>query len=230
MRASIKAILCITSLVLFSSSTHAHPEDFQGWLITNAHIGLDQKNKYQLYLEAQPRQASDWKRAGTFQGRVALTYNVEKNVSLYVGYAWTPLFLDAQYHRDYRDEQLFWQQALLRHDFLGLQWQHRFRLEQRKLMRTDGISNRIRYLMRGSYALNEAKDFGLTSFDELMINLNSIDNGPWEGYDRNRIFFGPYWVVGSGRYEVGYLGEHQKRFGNDERWAHVMLVTASYTF
>lgn len=216
--------------LLDAPSAEAHPHDFEGWLVASSHIALDEKKTYQVYLEGQPRVGDNWQRVGTVQGRFALNYNLDKNLGFYLGYAWTPNLLDAQYHRDYRDEHRLWQQVIYRYDLWGVQWQHRFRQAQRFIARTDEVANRGRYLLRGSYGLTQQKDFGLTGYDEFMFNYNSVRNGPWSGYDRNRLFFGPYWQVGDARYEVGYLGEHQKRFGSDERWAHVILVSAAYNF
>jgi hypothetical protein len=208
----------------------ATPQDFQGWFITNAHISVEKTKTIQLYFEGQPRLGDDWKRAATFQGRAALVYNYDRSLGFYLGYAWTPSFFDASYHRDFRDEQRFWQQVVYRHDLFGLQWQHRLAEEQRILMRSSGIVHRIRYLVRGSVALNQQGNFGLTGYETVMVNLNDVEGVVQSGYDRNRIFFGPYWIVGAGRYEVGYLGEHLKRFGSDERWAHAILMSASYNF
>lgn len=207
----------------------ATPQNFEGWLITSTQIALDEERRYQLYLEAHPRFGDNWQRAATVQGRVALFYTITPHLSTALGYAWTPNLYDSQYHRDFRNEHRPWQQLLLRHDLFGVQWQHRFRQEQRFIARTDEVSHRSRYQLRGSYALTEKKDFGLTAFDEVMVHLNAVQHGPWAGYDRNRIFFGPYWQVDNIRYEVGYLGEHLKRFGSDERWAHALLLSIAVT-
>jgi hypothetical protein len=223
-----KTIYCIAYLLCGAATAYAHPHDFEGWLNTNALIELDREKKYQLYVEVQPRVADNWQRAATFHGRTALAYSVGPSLSLYLGYAWTPALYDANYHRDYRDEQRLWQQLLFRYDLYGFQWQHRFRQEQRMITRTNGEANRSRYLIRSSYALNERKSFGVTAFNEIMFHWESLDNGPWKGYDRSRLFLGPYWILGSCRYELGYLGEHLKRFGSDERWAHVLQLSASY--
>lgn len=218
----------LTSIMCLHAA--AHPHDFEGWIVTSTHIALDEQKRYQVYMEGQPRVGDNWRRAATFQGRFALNYNIDKSLGFYLGYAWTPAFYDADYHRDYRDEHRIWQQITYRHDLAGLQWQHRFRQEQRFIARTDEVANRGRYQLRGSYGLTEKKNFGLTGYDEFMFHYNNVQNGPWDGYDRNRLFFGPYWQVDNARYEVGYLGDHLKRFGSDERWAHVILVSASYDF
>lgn len=206
------------------------PQDFEGWFVTQAHISLEDTKTYQLFLEVQPRVGDYWQRAATVQGSVAMVYNVSTSLAFYAGYAWTPSFYNAEYHKRYRDENRIWEQVIYRHEALGIQWLHRLREEQRFIAETQGVSNRIRYMLKGSYALTDAKDFGLTAFDEFMVTINTVKNGPWDGYDRNRAFFGPFWIVSSARYEVGYLGELSKRFGSDERWAHVILLTASFSF
>jgi hypothetical protein len=215
-------------LVAMCGAAWATPRDFQGWAVTSAHIALDHSRTYQLYLEAQPRVGDDWQRATTFQGRAALNYNPYRNLRLHAGYAWTPILINSEGHRDFRDEQRLWQQILFSHAHLGIQWQHRLRQEQRFIMRTNGTSHRSRYLLRGTYPLSSGGMHGLTAFEEVMVNLRGIEGGPWGGYDRNRVFAGPFWQIGAARVEVGYLGEHAKRFGDDSRWVHAIAVFTSF--
>lgn len=220
-------------LFLFCSgagSANAVPTDFQDWTLVTAHVSLDKAKRYQVYFEAQPRVGDNWQRMERLLIRPAVVYNVTANLGLYLGYAWTPLFIDSQYHRDYRDENRIWQQLLYKHSFLDMQWQHRLRQEQRFIERADGVSNRFRYLLRGSHALSESGTFGLTGYNEIFVTFNSIDGGPWSGYDRDRVFIGPYWTVNNARYEVGYLGEHAKRFGPDERYISALMISANFNF
>lgn len=219
------AVLCVRI-----SASQATPTDFEGWVTASALTSLDESKTYQLYLELQPRIGDNWQRAAIMLLRPAVVYNPSKALSLYAGYAWHPSFYDANYHRTYRDEQRLWQQILYKHDLWGIAWQHRLRQEQRKIEHTNGVSNRTRYLIRESYALTDDRKFGVTAFEELMVNLNGVDGGPWDGYDRSRIFLGPYWSVNNARYEVGYLGEHAKRFGTDERWVNAVAVAALFIF
>jgi hypothetical protein len=207
---------------------HAIPQDFEGWTSTSAHIALDKTRTFQLYLEAQPRVGDMWQRATTFQTRVALNYNVDRNLRLHAGYAWTPLFINSQRYRDYRDEQRLWQQVLYAHELGGILVQHRVRQEQRFITRTDGTLHRSRYLVRGSYPFSINRDVGLTGYEEVMVNLNSVTGGPRGGYDRNRIFVGPFWQLDNARFEVGYLGDHVKRFGDDSLWIHAIAAFTSF--
>jgi len=220
--------LCV--LLTFTNLVSATPSDIEQWTNINAHVTLERSKTLRLYLEIQPRQGDDLQRLGTVQHQAALVISTRESLSLYAGYAWTPFFLNAEYHRDYRDEQRLWQSVNYREEIGGIQWLLRLRQEQRMIMRTDGTSNRSRLMLKGSYPLHVDENFGLTWSDEVMYTLNATTDGPVRGYDRNRLFFGPYWSVDRTRYEIGYLGEHQKRFGDDERWAHVLAVSVAYNF
>jgi hypothetical protein len=227
-----RLIRYVTLCVAFTStnSVTATPSDIEQWTNINAHIALERSETLRFYLEIQPRQGDDAQRLGTVQHQAALVISPSESLSLYAGYGWTPYFLNSEYHRDYRDEQRLWQSVNYRRDLAGSHWLLRLRQEQRMIMRTDGTSNRSRLLLKGSYPLLADENFGLTWSDEVMYTLNATTGGPVSGYDRNRIFFGPYWRIERTRYEVGYLGEHQKRFGDDERWAHVLAISVSCNF
>lgn len=214
----------------FIRAVSATPTDIEQWTNINAHIALESSESLRLYLEIQPRQGDDLRRLGLVQHQAALVITPRKALSLYLGYAWTQFLLNTDYHRDYREEQRLWQSFNYRGELAGVQWLLRLRQEQRKITRTDGTSNRSRLMLKGSYPLTWDEEFGLTWSDEVMFTLNFTPGGPARGYDRNRLFFGPYWRVNSTRYEVGYLGEYQKRFGDDERWAHVFAVSVAYNF
>lgn len=230
----MNTLVRIASLVFFIfigiSPVHGVPTDFQDWTLLTAHVKLDEAKRYQFYFEIQPRVGDNWQRMERLLVRPAVVYNVNPHLALYLGYAWTPLFMDSQYQRDYRDENRIWQQILYRHSFLDLQWQHRIRQEQRFIEHGDGVSNRFRYLLKGSYGLTEDDNFGITGYDELFVTFNSVEGGPSAGYDRNRFFIGPYWVVENARYEVGYLGEHARSFGSGERYINALMIFANFNF
>jgi hypothetical protein len=211
-----------------SRTLAADENDFQGWFQATGSFSVDQNKKYQAFLEIQPRMGANWERFDRLFVRPALTYNVRPDVGVSLGYAWIPYFLDVELHRTFGQEQRLWQQLLFRHESGNWQWQHRLRPEQRFLEGVEGVSNRLRYFIRGSYSLDPDGSFGLTGFEEFFVTLNSTDQGPKAGYDRNRVFFGPFWREGAMRYEVGYVLEHVHRFGNDQRW--VSAVWSSIVF
>jgi len=230
MRLSLRILALVIAVYLTPTRARAMPTDFEGWLTTTALLPLEESQTYQFYLELQPRVGDDWKRMALLVVRPAFVYNVLPHLALYGGYAWVPKFYNTSYHREYRDEQRIWQQAVFRHDGFRLSWVHRLRQEQRKIAETDGVSNRTRYLLRGSYPLEGVLVSGITAYDEFMVNLNGVAGGPRGGFDQNRIFIGPYWESASSRYEVGYLGELDRRFGDEPRWVNAIAVLASFSF
>jgi hypothetical protein len=216
--------------ILGARCAYAQRTDFQSWTLVTAQKTLDSEKRWFLYLEAQPRIGDDISRLERLLIRPALGYNYDKSLVFYLGHAWTPTFSDTHYRHDFRNENRIWQQALYKHDWLGLAWQHRFRQEQRFIDDASSVSNRTRYLVRGSYRIAESQDFGITGYNELFVTENSVERGPRAGFDRDRFFLGPYLVSGKGRYEIGYLGEYGKRFGNSDRMINAIMLAANYSF
>jgi hypothetical protein len=198
--------------------------------VVGSNIPLDAAKRYQLYLEAQPRLGNDFQRIATSQLRSALSYAASPQGSFALGHAWTPIFYDTNYHRIYRDEHRIWQGVSFTHAVSGVALQHRIRQEQRFMEHASDVSHRSRYQLRGTLPLSATGDFGITAFDEFMVHLNSVRQGPASGYDRNRVFIGPFWQISETRYECGYLGEHAKRFGDDPRWVHAVLLSVVRSF
>jgi len=210
------------------SASLADQSDFQGWFQASGVVSLDHSKRYQLFLEVQPRVGANWERFDRLFIRPALTYNLRSDLGVSLGYLWGPGFLDTELHRDFREEHRVWQQLVFRDERGYLQWQHRVRPEARFIEDVQGTAVRLRYMLRGSYQLFPESGAGVTSFDELFIACNSIENGPHAGYDRNRFFVGPFWKREVVRYEVGYLVEHVQRFGDDQRWVHAIWSAISF--
>lgn len=230
--AAVKVFLGVLILlwVAHYQPCFAQQTDFQSWSIITATASLDAEKKFFVYAEVQPRVGDNISRLERLLMRPALGYNLNKNVALYLGYAWTPTFMDAHYDGDFRNENRIWQQVLIKHTDFGVDWQHRIRQEQRIIEDASGPSNRTRYLLRGSYGLADDKSFGVTGYNEIFVTENSTHRGPKGGFDRNRFFAGPYIVSGPARYEAGYLGEYARRFGSDSRMINALLVSASFSF
>lgn len=232
MRKSLLTLIAIISSALFApSSANAQQTDFEGWAQYLANIGLDKDRTWVWTIEEQPRIGDDWRRLNTNMVRTFMTYNVDKHFGVSLGYLWGPQFYNSHYYHIYRDENRTFLQLSYKHDLWGMAWVHRYRQEQRFIENTAGsVSNRARYLIRGSYPLSEDKNFGLTGYNEIFVNFNSVYNGPTGGYDQDRLFFGPYWKVDNARYEVGFLEQHTQRFGLESRWAQVIMFMASFDY
>lgn len=223
-------LLLATQLTTLCSGALATPTDSEAWLVLGSKVPLDAAKRYQLYLEVQPRLGNDFQRMSTTQIRSSVTYLFGPRWELAIGHAWTPILYDADYHRIYIDEHRAWQGISFTHKALGVTLQHRIRQEQRFIESASDVSHRSRYQLRGSIPFSANGEFGVTVFDEVMTHLNSVHQGPTSGYDRNRVFIGPFWQVAGTRYEFGYLGEHAKRFGADERWVNAVLCSAVRSF
>ena len=224
--------LAAWALVTFSlSSSYAQQTDFEGWFQYLVNIGIDEKRAWVVTLEEQPRLADDWRRLNTNIIRGFVSYNWTPQFSTGMGYLWGPQFLNSRYYHVYRDENRTFVQLQYKHQKWGLDWVHRYRQEQRFIENTDGsVSNRARYLLRGSYPLSADKNFGLTGYNEIFINFNSVHNGPTGGYDQDRLFFGPYLKVANARYELGFLEQHTQKFGLEPRWAQVIAFSAAFDY
>jgi len=212
------------------SSAQAQKTDFQSWTLVTATVNIDPDKKFFAYMEAQPRIGDDISRLERLLIRPAVGYNLNQNLALTLGYAWTPTFSNAAYEGDFRNENRIWQQLLYKHDMWGLKWQHRLRQEQRIIEDASSTSNRTRYLLRGSYGLASDSSYGLTGYNEIFVTENGTHKGPIGGFDRDRFFFGPYLVSGPGRYEIGYLGEYARQFGKDSRMINAIMLSAQYNF
>jgi hypothetical protein len=223
-------LLFVSHSLVTCRTAQAQRTDIQSWTLATAQVNLDSDKKWLLYAEAQPRIGDNISRLERLLLRPAVGYNFAKSTTFYLGYAWTPTFVNFNYDGDFRNEQRIWQQVLYKHELFGLAWQHRLRQEQRFIDDASSVSNRTRYLLRGSYRLAEEYDAGLTGYNELFVTEHSVERGPRAGFDRDRFFFGPYLVSGAGRYEIGYLGEYGKRFGNSDRMINAIMVAANYSF
>lgn len=224
------SLIALMGMLLTTSTCYAQKTDFQSWNQVTATVNLDPQKEWFAYMEAQPRIGDDVSRLERLLIRPALGYNVSQSVAVFLGYAWTPTFMNANYDEDFRNENRVWQQVLYKHSLWGMDWQHRIRQEQRMIQHTEGTSNRTRYLVRGSQPLSDDGKFGLTGYNELFVTLNGTENGPIGGFDRDRFFFGPYVEYGPARYEVGYVGEYARQFGNDSRMINAILVSANFSF
>jgi hypothetical protein len=226
----LRALTCTALAIAFPVTAVAQQHDVQSWSLVTANIALPGDARWFLYLEAQARLGDDVSRMERLLLRPALGHQLSDDVAVSLGYAWTPTFTNTSYETDFRSEHRIWQQAVIRHGGAGLSWQHRIRQEQRMIDETSGTSHRTRHLVRASLAPGIGRRIGVTGYHELFITWNSVDGGPRAGFDRSRIFIGPYLTRDHVRYEAGYVGEYGRRFGNNDRIIHALLVSANMTF
>jgi hypothetical protein len=208
--------------------------DFQSWFQTTALIKLtSQEPKFSLYLEAQPRFGDNSSSLERLLLRPALVYHVTPALSLWAGYAWTPTYLTPTYQDDFRNESRAWEQMQYTQKLedTSITLVHRLRQEQRFLQNAGGTSHRTRYLLRASAPWCPEGAHGLTGYNEAFVTWNGPENAPRKGFDRDRVFVGPYWTIAPGmRLEVGYLGEYARHFRDGQRLIQGVLTSLQMNF
>ena len=227
------ALLLFSFSILFEviliKKAHAQQSDFQIWSLVTADISIDEgEKKWLIYLETQARAGDDASDFERILLRPAIGYNLNPNLTFFLGYAWTPTFLNTNLLSEFGDEHRIWQQIIYKHQTLNLNWLHRLRQEQRFLENASSAANRTRYLLKASYPLEN--NYGLAGYNEIFVNLNSVKRGPTAGFDRWRFFVGPYLKVNNARYEFGYVGEFGRRFGDDERFINALFLSANFKY
>lgn len=222
-------LLFVGAALTRSAPCNAVPTDLQAWTNITTTVAIDPARRWFFYFEAQPRLGDDISRLERLLIRPAIGFNLSDHLAVSLGFAWTPTFSNASYLSDFGNENRIWQQLLYREERWGLQWQHRLRLEQRFLQDAAETSHRARYLVRTSHPLSPDGSFGITGFNELFVTANGATRAPKGGFDRNRVFIGPYFASGPGRYEIGYVGEYARQFGNDSRLINGVLMNVTFT-
>lgn len=130
--------------------------------------------------------------------------------SLWLGYAWVPVWTDATGERS--DEQRIWEQLILNHQTdSGVFFQSRSRFEQRFLKGASGNANRFRQFVRLNYKPRLRTPVGIAFWDEVFVGIDS-DDWAKQGFDQNRLFIGlAIYALELFRVEVGYLNVYLSR-------------------
>lgn len=196
----------------------------QGWLLATAQGPLG--GGWLGYLEVQPRFGRDLSELDRLLLRPAVGFRAAPWLSLWQGYAWTPLFQPR-----YQGEHRPWQQATVSLRRGSLEVVNRTRLEERLIQRVQGASLRARHMLRLAFPIAGSTRWYGAAFDEAFFNLNAPDGGPRSGFDQNRAF------VGIGRrlnartsIEGGYMANIVRRPGSAmDRLNHVLLVWLNFS-
>jgi hypothetical protein len=191
------ALLGATTLL--SMPVQAQQTDSQFWTLLT--FNARYSNKYRLYVEAQPRLGQHYQRYTQFLFRPAVGYQLNKTVSLWLGYGWTPTFQPT-----YINENRIFQQVLVENRYPGFDMQNRTRLEQRSIEGAGETAWRIRHQIRVAKPLGTGSRWQAVAYNELFWNLNSTPSGPQSGFDQNRPYVGMGYTINKHtRVELGYL-------------------------
>ena len=223
MKFALLSLLLFGSLSTTGSAANQHAGNYNLWL---NYVGDHPLfgSPWGLRLEVQNR-LSDW--GDDWQQllvRPGINYAISPTLSVSAGCAYVKTFPygDLPVAHEF-DEHRAWEQVLYKAKFLGLEWQHRVRLEQRWIEELDkeGTTtnwrgeNRFRYLLRTNIPLSSDKKTYLALWNEVFLNFggNILKNH----FDQNRAFIGiGRQFSADTRLEVGFMEQTIQRRGGDK--------------
>jgi hypothetical protein len=178
-----------------------------------------------VHLEAQIRWADFGDEEQQYLIRPGINYQLNEQTSFSVGYA----IIETHPYGDFPaihefPEHRFWQQINHQISWMGLQWTHRVRLEQRWIgeMARDSegswevgnwrYENRLRYMLRTTVPLVPSKNTYLYGSNEIFLNFG--ENVDANEFDQNRAIIGiGHRLNASTRIELGYMHQTIHRRG-----------------
>jgi len=220
--------------LIFTGSATAQPtEDFQTWGSVTAIGNFDVLNpklkNFKYWLEGQGRFGND---TSTFsQGilRTGLGFDLNKNTSIWLGYAWIPT--DEPFTKNSFDENRIWQQLLWNKKYAFASVMSRSRLEQRFVPTGSDVGWRVRQMFKASIPLSFAPSFSLVASEEIFINLNNTNWGANDGFDQNRIFAGIGFNFDKNtKTEIGYMNQYIHKATGQDQMNHLLSVNLFLTF
>lgn len=183
------------------------------------------KNRLRLLVEFHFRWGNNYSKTSQLVVRTSAGYQVTRNLSLWIGHAWTPSFIP-----EFNSEDRWFPQILLEDRYPWGQMINRTRLELRAIAGAGGTSMRLRHLLRFSRPVDQARRWSVIVWDEVFWNLNSTPAGPEAGFDQNRAYLGIGYTIGRHmRMELGYMANHVNPPRNrPDRRLDVLWVTVNY--
>ena len=214
--------------------------DFRLW--TPVYLTVKLPSRFLAYMEANPRLGDDVTNIDQLLLRPALGYQLTENLSIWQGYAWVGNF--NQKHTPpqspFFQENRIFQQAIYTRKFSSFNFMSRTRMEERWIEHSAGTALRFRQMLKVSYPLPMAPDWSLVGYDEIFINLNSVDTvddvrgggkAPGAGIDQNRFFLGvnktfnQYFNV-----DIGYQNQmlNSRTLEGNANWINHILLLQFY--
>ncbi len=208
---SVKIINLVILLLIFNiCPTNLLAQEVQdktgNWLM---YWGTNRvSEKLSIWTEAQYRLYEVVSNPNQLILRTGAIYHLENSASLTAGYAYVRTRPFDEKHNDAMtsNENRLWEQFVLKNKLWRVDFEHRYRLEQR-WVKTDVInySNRVRYRLLLTLPLTNVHLIPATLFlaiyDEIFLNINT-----GETFDQNRLYFAlGYQFSSQGQVQAGYL-------------------------
>lgn len=230
-RITMKKILALGLGLTLSIAAYAE-DDSSIWMSNTLQTDFG-GSKYMAFLELQPRFNKDVSKFSQFIVRPFVGYKVNKQLQLWLGYAWQGEYNSKDKFDLATDdiiEQVIWSDNVSPQ----VNFNYRFRLEQRFFANAD-LSHRMRHRFRLQYSIPDSSLY-LVAFDELFISLNSLNNSPREhsvqaGISQNRSYLGVgYKITPKINIDTGYQLQYVNNFGTPDLYNHVWLTNLNINF
>ncbi|MHA4893682.1 DUF2490 domain-containing protein [Pedobacter sp. PWIIR3] len=199
----------------FSQTAHQN----SGWLfLMNTHKIND---KWGVHFDVQLRSANDWENLRNLLIRPGLTYSLNKNNDLTIGYLFTQTYTPGA---PAITENRAWEQYIHRHKISTVNVTHRLRLEQRfieKIASDDVFAQRFRYFLRFLIPLKKdiqsfEKGLFVALQNEVFLNVQNKDKINSSFFDQNRAYVAAgYRVSNKLDLELGYMNQAVKGATNN---------------
>lgn len=217
--------LFVLALALMGTAQAKTLEDFQTWgnitAIGSLEIIDPTLKNFKYWLEGQGRFGLDTSDFSQGMLRTGLGYQLNKQSSIWLGYAWIPT--DDPFTSAAFDEHRIWQQYLWSDTFSFGTLTSRSRLEQRFLPTGSQVGWRFRQLLKLSVAMPFAPDFSLVASDEYFANINKTNYGADDGFDQNRVFAGIGYNINKNiKTELGYMNQYIRRSNRPDLMDHIL--------
>jgi hypothetical protein len=187
------------TLLLLLLSKPVFAQDFQNWSM----ISIDQNitEKYGYYIELHHRLQNNWENNSLSVVRPSIKYNLNQNITLFLGYDWVKRYESLRLGNEHRA----WQQVSYRNRYKKLSHASYLRLEERFL---DDLNTTLRGRWRTgfSYPITANNKFFIDIFNELIVQLTEASTGLNKGLNQNRSSFGiSYMINDYTRFRLGYM-------------------------
>lgn len=180
-----------------------------------------------LWTEFQPRFGSGAGGLTTLMLRPAVGWQLTDDLSLWGGYAWTPILKPTS-----RNEHRAWTQAIYAAQPFGGTFTQRLRMESRFIEGASTKAFRLRYQARLAIPVAWENTLSLVVYDEVFLSLNDASPVITSGFDQNRLFLGAFHRFSPQLgLDVGYLWNAVRRPGAPEnRTNHVIMLSLYHWF
>lgn len=170
--------------------------------------------KVSIWTEAQYRLYEIVSNRNQLLLRTGLIYHLENSASLSAGYAYVKTWSFDEDRNDAvtSNENRLWEQLILKNNLWRIDFEHRYRLEQRWVKtEVTEYSTRMRYRLLLLLPLNKEKlkpeTFFFVTYNEIFLNING-----GEIFDQNRLYFAlGYQFSSIGQVQAGYLFQMLQR-------------------